>query len=183
MTSIQSSTQIAAFQNLPQTQGSAGSRGPAPTGELPPGLKSDLAEIAESEGLTSEEEASLESDVQDALASLFESSEGRPDPDSVKDVISSVFEEYGLDAEQLADRLGPPQGGPGGGPRAGGPPPGGPPPAAGESDSSEDTDADSTLIETLQNLLENLSDSEDTETVNKISELIVSGLMGVDVEA
>ena len=182
MTSIQS-TSAASVYNLQQSQGAAGGRGPAPTGELPPGLKSDLASIAESEGLTAEEEASLEQDVQDALAELFESSEGRPDPSTVKDTIATVFEEYGLDADQLSQRLGPPGGGPPpGGPRAGGPPPGGAPPAAGGSDSTEETE-ESSLIETLQTLLDELAESEDSAAVNKISELLVSGLLGVDEEA
>lgn len=188
MTSI-SSAQNSTPYALQQSQSSNRSHGAAPTGELPPGLKADIAEIAESEGLSDEQAASLEVDLQEALSALFESGEGRPDPATVKETISGVFEEYGLDAEALAGRLGPGGGRPPGGPPpggpagAGGPPPGGAPPEAGSSEESSETDEESILTEQLMTLLEQLQESDDSEAASKISELLISGLLGIDEEA
>lgn len=188
MTSI-SSAQTSAQYGLQQSQNSTRSHGSVPTGELPPGLKANIAEIAESEGLSDEQAASLEADLQEALSGLFESGEGRPDPTTVKETISSVFEEYGLDAEALAGRLGPGGGRPPGGPPpggpagAGGPPPGGAPPEAGSSEESSETDEESLLTEQLKTLLEELKESDDSEAATKISELLISGLFGIDEEA
>ncbi|PQO41099.1 hypothetical protein [Blastopirellula marina] len=182
MTTI-SNTQAAAVYNLPQAQNASRQRAPEEAGQLPPGLQQDVAQIAESEGLSDEDTASLEADLQDALSSLFDSGDSRPDPETVKETVSSVFAEYGLDASQLANSRGPGGGRPPGGPPPGGPPPGGAPPTGGESDSTTETDTDETLVETLQDLLEQLSENGDSETVNKISDLLVSGLLGVDEEA
>lgn len=180
MTTI-SNTQSAAVYNLPQAN--TGPRGAEEPGQLPPSLQQDISWIAESEGLSDERAAALESDLQDALSSLFNASEGRPDPETVKETVSNIFAEYGIDASQLAHTRGPGRGRPpGGGPPPGGPPPSGAPTTA-ESESSSETESDTTLIETLQDLLSQLSESEDSETVHKISDLLVSGLLGVDEEA
>ena len=64
----------------------------------------------------------------------------------------------------------------------GGRPPGGIP-ATTESESSLEMESDATLFETLQDLLSQLSGSEDSETVHKTSDLLVWGLLGVDEEA
>lgn len=193
MTSIQSS-QASAIYNLQATGGSQ--RASRPAGP-PPGQQQNLGDVLASEGLSSEEQASLESDLNDALSQLFSSSEGRPDQTAIQATIADVFEKYGINAEEVASRLGAADGaqaggaasggartgGPrgGGGPRAGGgPPPGGPPEDAASSESTDETDTDSTLQETLQELLDKLAASDDTETTSKLSELLVSGLYGVD---
>lgn len=182
MTTI-TNTQASGVYNLSQAQSISRQRGPEEAGQLPPGLQQDVAQLAESEGLSDEETASLEADLQDALSSLFDSGDSRPDPETVKETVSTVFAEYGLDASQLANSRGPGGGRPPGGPPPGGPPPGGAAPAGGESESTSETDTDESLIETLQDLLDQLSESDDSETVNKISDLLVSGLIGLDEEA
>ncbi|EAQ78554.1 hypothetical protein [Blastopirellula marina] len=182
MTTIQGA-QSASIYNLQATDGSQKSSRPA-------GLQQQLGDVLESEGLSSEDQASLENDLVDALSALFDSSEGRPDATAVQQTIASVFEEYGLDAEELAGRLGSTEGAPAGGAPVGGPPTGGrppggprgggPPAGATSEESADETDTESTLLETLQDLLERLSESDDSETTSKISDLLVSGLLGLD---
>lgn len=147
--------------------------GVSPGEGLPPGLEQRLdAELANT-GLTEEQQSALKADLQSALQEQFDSgSSTPPDPESVKSAISSVMEEYGLDADQLTQRMGPPPG----------PPPGGPPPGAGGNSGYEDTSSTS-LEEMLQQLLEQWSESNSDATSEETAQYLTSALLGLDAKA
>ncbi|MBI1346899.1 hypothetical protein GC163_11495 [bacterium] len=171
MSSIQnvacSSTQSLSQAYLQRAAGASQGNG------LPPGLEKRLdAELASS-GLTEDQQASLKSDLQAALQEQFDSGSATPpDPESVKSAISGVLEKYGLDGDQLAQRLGPPPG----------PPPGGPPPGSGGNSGYDDSSSTS-LEETLQQLLEQWSETNSDATPEETAQYLTSALIGLDAKA
>lgn len=71
------------------------------------GFDEALSQTAEAVGLSEEELSSLKLSIQDAVDTL----DGETDPRAIGDAVSQELEEYGIDADEFHDLLGPPPSG------------------------------------------------------------------------
>ncbi|QDT03987.1 hypothetical protein K227x_23730 [Rubripirellula lacrimiformis] len=153
ISSSQASSASFASQSTAQGQRGGGS---SPGQRLDQSLTAFLSE----EGVSSEDQAKIKTELSDAVAAL-QSSGSLVAPTQVKDALSQILTENGIDSDSFISQLGTPAasgskqqggesqsggpggpGGPGGGPRrAGGPPP---PPEGSESESTETTETTET---------------------------------------
>ena len=144
-------------------------------------MEAKLDESLSSAGVDQATRDAIQTDLKAAFEDQM-SSGSRPDPEAIKETVDSVFEKYGLDAEDFMPQGGPPgmggRGGMGGG-RGG---MGGMMGTQGAGGSQ--TESLQTLIETLQEESEEDSDSEtDTnQVVTDLSEQILDILFGLDEE-
>ena len=172
ISSVNSSAASSVYTNLSSEKLSSTAK-PADMTEM-------LEEALESSGVDEETQEAIQEELTAAIQSLMAESNGeKPDPETMRETVNSIFSEYGLDAEaMMSERFG-----------AGGPPPMGgapmgPPPgdvsATEESSSSEETDASS-----LFDYLEEDDEDEDSsssvpQTAEELAQYIMDCLMGID---
>ncbi|MCM2369865.1 hypothetical protein [Aporhodopirellula aestuarii] len=166
---------------------SATSRGQASGGNPAERLEQSLTSYFDEQGVSSDEQTAIKSELSDAITSL-KSSASTLSPTEVKESLSEILTNHGLDGEGFVSQLGTPQsggdqggqeasegrgpgGGKGGGPRgAGGPPPRGGARAGGASEGTEESSAtlESSDIDDLLEWLDSQTSDSDTETTQSV---------------
>jgi len=146
-------------------------------------MQAKLDESLSSAGVSQETRDAIQADLKAAFEDQM-SSGSKPDPAAMKETISRVFEEYGLDAQDFM-----PQGGPrgiGGKGGMGGMMRGMGGMTGAQSANGSQTNSFQTLIETLQEMSDDGDSDGETDTnttSNELSEQVLDYLFGLDEEA
>jgi len=141
-------------------------------------MRNELDEKLSDAGVSEETREALHADLAAALEAQM-SSGARPSPGAMKETVSGIFEEHGLNAADFAPQRPPGMGGMGRKPGMGGMP--------GMKGASS---ADGGQAESLQSLLESLEEQDDSESLfntdsiySDLSQQILDIMLGFDEEA